>query len=74
MSAPTAAPAHSPDLLDAVSEWRQDQFERHLRYARSLGLSPDHSRRYARQQLQMAEAARPHPSPVTTQSTSPAAQ
>ena len=43
-------------ILGALSEWQQDQFARHLRYARSLGLSPSHSERFALQQLQTAKA------------------
>lgn len=41
--------------VPAFSEWQQDQFDRHLRYAHSLGLSPDHARRFAVRQIQTAK-------------------
>lgn len=63
LQSPVESSGQSQDLLDqpllgAASEWHQEQFERHLRYARSLGLSPDHARRFALQQLQTAKAHR----------------
>ena len=54
-----AEPVRSTDTagppLQTLSEWHKDQFDRHLRYARSLGLSPDHASRFALQQLQAAK-------------------
>ncbi len=62
MTPHTQTPVRSTDSAElpvqTLSEWHQDQFERHLRYARSLGLAPNHAHRFANQQLQ-ANKARP---------------
>lgn len=68
MTPHTATPVRSTDPAElphqTLSDWHQDQFDRHLRYACSLGLSPDHARRFAGQQLQ---AAKPRPTSQPTQ-------
>ncbi len=48
--------AHLP--APTLSEWQQDQFDRHLRYARSLELSPDQALRFAFRQIQTARPER----------------
>ena len=50
----TAAELPVPNL----SEWQQDQFDRHLRYARSLELSPDQALRFALRQIKTARPGR----------------
>ena len=52
----TNAAAHLP--VPTLSEWQQDQFDRHLRYARSLELSPDQALRFAVRQIQTARPER----------------
>lgn len=55
MTPHTATPVRSTDPTEpyppTLSDWHRDQFDRHLRYACSLGLSPDHAHRFALQQL-----------------------
>ena len=68
MTPHTEIPARSADPaevhLQALSEWHQDQFDRHLRYAHSLGLAPAHAPRFA---LQPLHAATPRPTSAPTQ-------
>ena len=63
MTPHTADPVRSTDddadlRASSMSEWQQDQFDRHLRYARSLELSPDQALRFALRQIQTAAPGR----------------